>query len=343
MPVTLAELARRFGAQVRGAGETQITGVADLERAGPGQIAYVGDKSHRRRLGTSAAAALILNATDAAAHRGNALVVDNPQLCFAHIAAFLHEPVRNATGIHARALVNATARIAPTAVIGSDTVIEASAVIGVDVEIGPGCYVGRGAEIGAGTKLIGHVWIGANSVLGCRCVLQPGVIVGSDGFGYVLDGERWVKVPQLGRVVVGDDVEIGANSTIDRGALNDTTIGDGVKIDNLVQVAHNVRIGEHTAIAACVGIAGSTVIGKRCAIGGQVGITGHLSIADDVRVLAKSLVASSIVAAGTYSSAIRTEPAASWRRQVVRLKRLDETEQRLRQLEKEILSLKRGT
>ncbi|HEX9811708.1 MAG TPA: UDP-3-O-(3-hydroxymyristoyl)glucosamine N-acyltransferase [Burkholderiales bacterium] len=334
MPVTLAELARRFGAQVRGAGETPISGVADFDLAGPGQITYVSEPSRRRRLDSCRAAAVVVSAADAAAYSGNALIVDRPQLCFARIAAFLHAPPRAAAGVHARAQVDPNARVAATAAIGANTVVEAGAVVGENAELGPGCYVGRGAEIGAGSRLLGHAWIGAACVLGRNCQLQPGVIVGSDGFGYAQDGGRWVKVPQLGRVVIGDDVEIGANSTIDRGALNDTIIGDGVKIDNLVQIAHNVRIGENTAIAACVGIAGSTTIGRRCEIGGQVGVTGHLTIADDVRVLAKSLVGASITEAGTYGSGIHVEPAAQWRRLVVRLRRLEETERRLRELEK---------
>lgn len=341
MPVTLAELARQFGAQLRGAGETLITGVADFDLAGPGQITYVSEPSRRRRLEHCRAAAVVVSAADAGRCSGNALIVDHPQLCFARIAAFLHAPPRAASGMHPHAQVDAGALVAPTAAIGPGSVVEEGAVIAENVEVGPGCYIGRGAEIGAGSRVLGHSWIGVACVLGRNCLLQPGVIVGSDGFGYVQDGSRWVKVMQLGRVVIGNDVEIGANSTIDRGALTDTVIGDGVKIDNLVQIAHNVRIGENTAIAACVGVAGSTTIGRRCEIGGQVGITGHLTIADDVRVLAKSLVGASITEAGTYGSGMQVEPATQWRRQVVRWRRLEETEQRLRKLEQEILKLKR--
>lgn len=343
MPVTLAELARRFGAQVRGAGETQIVGVADFDRAGPGEITYVSDTARRRRLADCRAAAVIVSATDAAGYAGNALIVDHPQLCFARVAAFLHAPHTTERGVHPSAQIDPTAHVAATAAVGANTVIEAGAKIGDNAEFGPGCHVGRGAEIGDGTRLVGHAWIGTDCVVGRNCVLHPGVIVGGDGFGYAQDGSRWVKVPQLGRVVIGDDVEIGANSTVDRGTLTDTVIESGVKIDNLVQIAHNVRIGENTAIAACVGIAGSTTIGKRCAIGGQVGITGHLTIADDVRVLAKSLIGTSIDEAGTYGSAIQVEPAAKWRRQVVRLKRLEDTERRLRQLEQEVEDLKGKT
>lgn len=340
MPVTLAELARRFGAEWRGDGETEVVGVAAFDSAGPGQIAYVSDPSYRQRLGESRAAVLILTATDAATYRGNALVAQNPQLCFAHIAAFMHPVARIGAGVHASALVDPNARVAATAGIGAGAVIEADAIIGDDVEIGPGCYIGRGAIIGTSTRLGGHVWIGERCVLGNNCLLQPGVVIGGDGFGYAKEGERWIKVPQLGRVVIGNDVEIGANSTVDRGALNDTEIGNGVKVDNLVQIAHNVRIGENTIIAACVGISGSTVIGRRCAFGGQVGVAGHLTIADDVQVFGTSLVAESITEAGTYSSAIRSEHAARWGRQVVRLKRLDETEKRLRRLEQEVQNLK---
>jgi UDP-3-O-[3-hydroxymyristoyl] glucosamine N-acyltransferase len=340
MPVTLAELARRFGAELRGSGETEIVDVAAFDRAGPGEISFVGDATHRRRLGSSRAAALVLSAADANGYRGNALVVEHPQLCFARIAAFMHPVAGARAGIHPSALVDPDARVATTAAVGAGALVEAGASVGDNVEIGPGCFIGRGATIAAGTRLTGHVWLGERCVLGRNCLVQPGVVIGGDGFGYVKDGARWMKVPQLGRVIVGDDVEIGANSTIDRGTLNDTEIGNGVKVDNLVQIAHNVRIGENTAIAACVGIAGSTVIGRRCAIGGQVGITGHLTIADDVQVLAKSLVGDSIEQAGTYASAFRTEDASAWRRQVVRLKRLGRTEQRLRRLEQDVHDLK---
>lgn len=341
MPVTLAELARRFGAQLRGVGETPIAGVAAFDSAGPEQISYVGDQAHRRRLGASRAGALVLTAADAAAFRGNALVVDQPPLCFARIAAFMHPAVAATPGVDAGAHVHINAQVSATATVGAGAVIAEGATIGDGVEVGPGCHIGRNARIGAATRLVGHVWIGERCEVGRDCLLQPGVVIGGDGFGFVKDGERWLKVPQLGRVVIGDGVEIGANTAVDRGALDDTVIGSGVKLDNLVQIAHNVRIGENTAIAACVGIAGSTTIGRRCAIGGQVGITGHLTIADDVRVLAKSLVGSSIVEAGTYSSAILVEQAGRWRRQAIRLKRLDKTERRLQELELEVQTLKR--
>lgn len=340
MVVTLAELARRFGAQLRGAGDVEITGVASLERAGPSEISYLYDLKRRHLLATCRAGAVVLNAAQADEYGGNALIVEQPRLCFARIAAFLHAPAPTPRGAHASAVIDPSARVAATAAIGPQAVVGARAVVGEKVEIGPGCYVGADASIGAETRLVGHIWVGTGCVIGRGCLLHPGVIVGADGFGYAEDGERWIKVPQLGRVVIGNEVEIGANTTVDRGALNDTEIGDGVKIDNLVQVGHNVRIGEHTAIAAGAGIAGSAVIGRRCSIGGQVGVAGHLTIADDVQVLGKSLVASSITEAGTYSSAIKAELATPWRRQVVRLRQLDEMARRLRDLEQEVRRLR---
>ncbi|MBI3898573.1 MAG: UDP-3-O-(3-hydroxymyristoyl)glucosamine N-acyltransferase [Gammaproteobacteria bacterium] len=340
MPATLAELARRFGGRVHGAGEIEIVGVAPLDQAGPQHIAYVNDRKYRPQLTTTKAGAVVLSQADATGYNGNALIVDSPQLCFAHIAAFLHPPITPPVGIHASAVIDPTARVAPTVAIGPNAVIDAGVVIADDVTIGAGCYVGRDVVIGSGTQLIGHVWIGERCLIGRDCIFQPGAVIGGDGFGYAKDGERWVKVPQLGRVVVGDAVEIGANTTVDRGALGDTLIGDGVKLDNLIQIAHNVRIGEHTIMAACVGIAGSVTIGRRCAFGGQVGVAGHLEIADDVQILGTSLVAGPIRNAGTYSSALPIDEAKQWRRNAARLRQLDEMAQRLRQLEQDIEKLR---
>lgn len=339
MAVTLAELARRFGAQVRGAGELEITGVAALDRAGPHELSYFDDRRYREQLARTRAGAVLLAPEGADAYSGNALIVERPRLCFARIAAFLHARAHR-PGVHPSAVVDPGARLAASTAVGAGAVIERDAAIGENAEIGPGCYVGAGAVIGAGTRLVGHVWIGERCVLGRDCVLHPGVVVGADGFGYAEDGAAWVKIPQLGRVVLGNAVELGANTTVDRGTLGDTEIGDGVKIDNLVQIGHNVRIGEHTAIAACVGIAGSATIGRRCRLGGQVGVAGHLQIGDDVQVLATSLVTRSITAPGTYSSALKAERAETWRRQAARLRQLDELARRVRQLEQEIEALK---
>jgi UDP-3-O-[3-hydroxymyristoyl] glucosamine N-acyltransferase len=202
-----------------------------------------------------------------------------------------------------------------------------------DAYIGPGCLVEPRVTVGARSRLVGHVVIGDRCTVGADCLLHPGVVIGSDGFGFAKDGEQWQKVPQLGRVIIGNNVEVGANTTIDRGALDDTLIGNGVKLDNQIQIAHNVHLGDNTAIAAFVGIAGSTRIGKRCTIGGQAGITGHLEIADDVHITAGSLVTSSIRQAGAYSSSLKAEPAEKWRRNAARLHHLDEMSQRLKTLE----------
>jgi len=221
-------------------------------------------------------------------------------------------------------------------------VIEAEAEIGESVYVGPGCFVGAGARLGAGTRLTANVTVAHDCVLGERCTAHPGAVIGSDGFGYARDGERWVTVPQLGRVVIGNDVDVGANTTIDRGALDDTVIADGVKLDNLIQIAHNVQIGEHTAMAGCVGVAGSAVIGKRCMIGGGAGIAGHLTIVDDVHVTGTSLISGSVAQAGIYSSAISAEEAARWRRNAARLRHLDELARRVQAMEEKLERLIEG-
>lgn len=340
MAATLAELARRFGGRLRGAGDVEISDVAPLDRARSHQISYVNDRKHRRLLGACRAGAVVLTAADAEEYSGNVLIVDQPQLCFARIAAFLHPAAKPRPGIHPSAVVDAAARVSAQASIGAHAVVEAGAAIGEGVEVGAGSYVGRDAAIGGGTRLIGRVWVGERCVVGKNCLLHPGSVVGADGFGYAKDEERWIKIPQLGRVVVGDDVEIGANTTIDRGTFGDTEIADGVKLDNLVHIGHNVRVGAHTAMAALVGVSGSVTIGRRCMLAGQVGVVDHVSIADDVLVLGKSMIANSIVEPGAYASGIPAERAEHWRRQVVRLQQLDELARRVKQLEKEIENLK---
>jgi len=252
------------------------------------------------------------------------------------VADLLHPPSGFRPGVHPTAVVSPAAKVASTASIGPHAVVEAGAMIGEGVYIGAGCYVGAHATIGAKTRLVAHVVMGERCVAGNDCLFHPGAVIGSDGFGFAKDGEQWQKVPQLGRVVIGNKVEVGANTTIDRGALNDTVIGDGVKLDNQIQIAHNVRIGENTAIAACVGIAGSTIIGKRCTLGGQAGVTGHLEIVDDVHVTAGSLVTSSIAQPGVYSSSLKAEPVEKWRRNAARLHHLDEIVRRLAKLEERL-------
>jgi len=336
MTVTLAELARRFQGKVRGNADVIIEGVASLQTAGPRDIAYVSDRKYLPQLAGTKAGAVILAETDMAHYSGSALIVANPHLCFAQAADLLHPAPGFRPGVHPTAVVSPAAKLATTAWIGPHAVVEADATIGESVFIGAGCYVGAYATIGAKTRLVANVVVGERCVTGNDCLFHPGAVIGSDGFGFAKDGEQWQKVPQLGRVVIGDKVEVGANTTIDRGALNDTIIGDGVKLDNQIQIAHNVHIGENTAIAACVGIAGSTIIGKRCTLGGQAGVTGHLEIVDDVHVTAGSLVTSSIAKPGVYSSSLKAEPVEKWRRNAARLHHLDEIVRRLAKLEERL-------
>ena len=336
MTYTLAELARRFHGKVRGEPEATVERVAALETAGPSDIAYVGDRKYAALLAKTSAGAVILTEADAQHYRGTALIVDNPHLCFARVATLLHPPRAFQPGVHSTAVVEPEAQVAKTAWIGPHAVIGRNTVIGEEVYVGPGCVVGDDVTIGARTRLMAHVTIDDRCAVGEDCIFHPGVVIGSDGFGFARNGERWEKVPQLGRAVIGNDVEVGANTTIDRGAMGDTVIGNGVKLDNLIQIAHNVRIGENTAIAAFVGIAGSAVIGRRCTIGGQSGINGHIELVDDVHVTACTLVSSSISKPGVYSASLKAAPAEKWRRNAARLHHLDEMARRLIELEKKL-------
>ncbi|MHB8347105.1 MAG: UDP-3-O-(3-hydroxymyristoyl)glucosamine N-acyltransferase [Acidiferrobacterales bacterium] len=340
--VTLEELARRFRGQVRGDGTHEICGVATLAGAGPRDIAFLSNPNFHRYLDTTRAGAVILTEDDVRHYSGNALVVDQPHLCFARIAAMLNPEPAWEPGIHASATVASGVQISPTAWIGPQSVVEAGAVIGDNVFIGPGCFVDRGARIGDGSRLVAHVTVCRECIVGRRCLVHPGAVIGGDGFGYAQDGASWVKVPQLGRVVLGDDVDVGSNTTIDRGALGDTVIADGVKLDNLIQIAHNVQIGEHTAMAAFVGVSGSVIIGKRCTFGGRAGIAGHLEITDDVHVTGTSLVSGSITKPGVYSSAISSEEAGSWRKNAARLRQLDALVRRVKELEQKVQRLIEG-
>jgi UDP-3-O-[3-hydroxymyristoyl] glucosamine N-acyltransferase len=339
MAVTLAELARRFGGRVNGNPTLVINGVAALDVAGPHDIAFVAHKKYLSHLIRTSAGAVILSETNADDYSGTALIVSDPQLCFARVSALLHTTGSFTPGIHTSAVVDAAAVISPAAYVGPHVTVDAGAIVADGAFLGPGCTIGKSVTIGTGTRLVAHVFVYDRCVIGNGCFLDAGVVIGGEGFGYARDGDKWVKVPQLGRVVVGDGVEIGANTTIDRGTLVDTVISNGVKLDNLIQIAHNVVVGEHVAIAACTGIAGSTRIGKRCTIGGQATILGHLEIADDVHITATSLVSSSITQPGTYSSSLKATVADDWRRNAARLHRLDDMADRLRRLEKELQSL----
>jgi UDP-3-O-[3-hydroxymyristoyl] glucosamine N-acyltransferase len=330
---TLAELAAVAGAELHGEADCRIEGVDTLQHAGPGQIAFLANSKYRSQLAETGASAVILRAVDLPSCPTNALVSDNPYLAYARIAAKVRPALRLAPGVHPSAVVDPSARVEAGASIGPNSVVEAGAVIGPDVQIGPLCFIGRDVRVGASSRLAANVTLCADVVLGARCVLHPGVVVGSDGFGLADDHGAWVKVPQLGGVRIGDDVEIGANTTIDRGTIRDTVIHDGVKLDNLIQLAHNVEVGEHTAMAACTGVSGSTRIGRHCTLAGAVGVVGHVEIGDGVHVSGMSMVSRSLREPGVYTGSIPAMPHGDWRRNFARLKQLDDMARRIRRLE----------
>ncbi len=339
MAMTLGELAAKIGARLRGDASLPVTGVATLAAASDGQVSFLANSKYHDALRQTRASAVILSEADAANWQGNALISANPYLAFAKASSCFAPEDDAEPGIHPLAVVHPTASIHATASIGAGCVIGADAVIGASARIGANCSIERGASVGEGTRLYPNVVLCRDVVIGARCILHPGVVIGADGFGQARDGEGWFKVPQLGSVRIGDDVEIGANTTVDRGALDDTIIENGVKLDNQIQVAHNVRIGAHTAIAGCTAIAGSARIGRRCMIGGAVGIVGHLEIADDVTVLAMTLVSHSIHKAGVYSGSHPIEEVGQWRRNSARLRQLDELARKVRRLEQRLRAL----
>ncbi len=334
MAVSLGELAVRFGCELRGAPDTRVDQVATLANAGAGAVAFLANPRYRPQLASTRAAAVVLDASCAADCPTQALICDNPYATYARIAAVLHPRAVTVPGVHPAAVVAPGARIDPSAQVAALSTIGAGAVVGARSYVGPHCHLDEGVVLGEDVRLIARVTVCRGVQIGTRVVAHPGVVIGSDGFGFASERGSWLKVPQVGGVRIGADVEIGANTTIDRGAIEDTVVEEGVKLDNLIQVGHNVRIGAHSALAACVGISGSTIIGKRCMIGGAVGIAGHLTITDDVVITGLSLVSHSITQPGVYSGAIPLEAAGTWRRLVARFKRSGRLESRVKRLER---------
>jgi UDP-3-O-[3-hydroxymyristoyl] glucosamine N-acyltransferase len=323
---SLGELAVRFALELRGDPDTRVSEIATLAQAAPGSLSFLADSRYRRDLATTRASAVVLAPADAPACRVAALVTENPRLAFAHMAALLYPEPKYAPAIHPTAVVAAGVRLPASATVDALAVIEEDVELGERCWIGPGCIVQRGARLGEDTRLVARVNLYPGVELGARCLVHAGAVIGADGFGFALDRGSWVKIPQVGSVRIGDDVEIGANTTVDRGAIGDTVIGEGAKLDNQIQVGHNVSIGAHTAIAACTGISGSTKIGKRCMVGGMVGFAGHLTIANDVVITGCSLVSASIREPGSYSSGMPAVPTRAWRRMVAHLRRFGEKE-----------------
>jgi len=322
MPTRLGALAEHLGAELHGDADVLVHRVAPLDSAGGGDVTFLFNRRYRKFLQVTGASAVILGRADLAACPAAALVTDNPYLGYAQAAALLHPGPCVVPGVHATAEVGNGAEIDDSAAIGAYTVVGAGAIIGACADLGPACVIGPGVRIGAYTRLVARVTVLAEATLGRRCLVHPGTVIGADGFGLARERGVWIKIPQIGSVHIGDDVEIGANTTIDRGALKDTVIEDGVKLDNQIQIGHNVHIGAHSAIAGCVGIAGSTRIGKRCTIGGGAGLTGHIEICDDVVIGGATSVSKSIRKPGIYSSAWPAREALEWRRSIVRFNRL---------------------
>lgn len=320
---TLGELANRVQGQVVGDPEFRVTGLATLESAQAEHLSFVARPKLRPIAERSSAGALLVTrklATELASFHH--IVVPDPYLAYAMVSQLFWQPALESPGVAASAHISDDVELPASVSVGHNAVIESGAIIGESVEIGAGCYIGRHASVGAHTRLRHRVTLYPETVVGSHCLLHAGVVLGADGFGFAPTMQGWEKIAQLGRVIIGDRTEIGANSTIDRGALDDTVIGDDVIIDNLVQIGHNVHLGAGSAMAGQSGIAGSAKVGRRVMVGGQTGIGGHISIADGVQFHGQSMVNKSITEAGSYASGIPVQPAADWRRMVVRLKQL---------------------
>lgn len=335
MEYTLQELASQVNAQIHGDPDCVISAVATLDKATDGDISFLTNTTYLSQLKTTQASAVILSEEFVEQCPVNALITGNPHGAYAQIATLLY-PYNDFTPlIHPSAVIDASAQIDSSCYIGPHVVIEADVRLGKRCHIGANSFIGKGVQLGDDGHCLANVIICHDVKIGQRVLLHSGAVIGSDGFGQArLDNGDWLRVPQLGSVVMGDDVEIGANTTIDRGAIGDTIIEDGVKLDNLIQIAHNVRIGAHTVMAGTAAIAGSTKIGKHCMIGGAVGIVGHLTIADNVMITAMSFVTKSIERPGKYSSGMPADENSKWLRRSAHLRQIDVMERRIRQLEK---------
>ncbi len=341
MSLSLGEIAARFGCELHGDPDAAVSGVATLANAGPDAVSFLANPAYRTALAETAAGAVLLTAGDAEACPVPALVCADPYLTYARVATLLYPPRLSAPGVSESATVDGSAVIPASASVAPGVRIGPGVVLGEHVAVGPNSVVEADCRLGEGTRLVASVTLCHGVRLGARCLIHPGAVIGADGFGIARGPEGWTKVPQVGSVTIGDDVEIGANSCVDRGAIEDTVIGDGVRIDNLVQIAHNVRIGDHSALAAMVGIAGSTEVGRRCLIGGAAGIVGHVKIADDVILGGRCMVTSDIRKPGMYGSAMPHQEIAVYRRNVARFRQIERMARRLKQLEK-ALGIGRG-
>jgi UDP-3-O-[3-hydroxymyristoyl] glucosamine N-acyltransferase len=334
VPISLGELAERFGCELIGDPDISIVGVGSLENAGPGTITFLSGPAFKRQLVSTKAAAVILRTEDADDSPAAALVNENPYACYAHIAAFICPAPVYEPGVHASAVVSSSSVVAASAHIGANAVVAANTTIGENSYIGAGTVVGPDCVIGDDCRLHVNTTFVRSVATGDRCIFHSGSVIGADGFGHAKTDEVWVRVPQLGGVRIGDDVEIGSSTTIDCGAIDDTVIEKGVRLDNQIQIAHNAHIGEHTAMATGCAIAGSARVGKRCMFAGMVGMGGHIEVCDDVTVNGKGMISKSITEPGVYASNFPIEPVRDWNRRVAKFKRIDKLLDRVSKLEK---------
>jgi UDP-3-O-[3-hydroxymyristoyl] glucosamine N-acyltransferase len=334
MQTRLGELATRFGCELVGDPDSAVTHVATLANAGPLSLSFLANPAYRAELEVTRAGAVVVRPADAQACPVSVLISRDPYETYARIAGVLHPPASFPPGIHESATVSGSATVSASAHVAARAVIGDGAIVADGASIGPGAVVGPRCCVGESTRLHANVTLVEDVRIGKRCIIHPGAVIGCDGFGNARSDTGWVKVPQIGGVEIGDDVEIGANTTIDRGSIEDTIIGNGVRLDNLIQIAHNVRIGEHTAMAAQSGVSGSTVIGKRCMFAGQSGLVGHITICDDVVIGGATMVSKDIRVPGFYSASFPAEKDREWKRKVARFRRLDDLAQRVANLEK---------
>ena len=343
MSLTLGELAGQIRGELqKGDPDCRITAVATLQHAHAGDISFLANPGYRKYLHATQASAVILRQEDAADCPAAVIVSPNPYASYARAAALIVPAARVGSGVHPTAVLDDDCEVDESAWIGPHCIIEAGAVIHAGVQLAGGCFIGAGSIIGADSKLSANVVICHEVTIGERVNILPGAVIGSDGFGLANEDGRWLNVPQLGSVRVGNDVEIGANTTIDRGALDDTVLAEGVRLDNQIQVAHNVHIGAHTAVAGCVGISGSARIGSYCMIGGGAGIVGHLEIADHVIITGMTMVTKSISKAGVYSSGVPAQENDAWNKTYARMRQLDKLARKVHALERSFAATKHG-
>ena len=334
----LSELAEQVNAQLHGDAACSIVAIATLESAAPGQISFLSNAKYRKFLSETAASAVLIKQDDISflAPGVNALVVNDPYVAFAKIAQLLDNTPNAANGIHPTAVIGSNVKLGANVAIGANAIISANAEIADNAQIGAGCFIGEAAIIGESAKLWANVTVYHRVEIGKRTIIHSGAVIGADGFGFANERGSWLKIPQTGIVVIGDDCEIGANTTIDRGAIDDTVIGNNVIIDNQCQIAHNVKIGDHTAMAGCSVVAGSTKIGRYCIIGGAVCINGHIDICDGANITGMSMVVKSITEKGVYSSGIPATTNLEWRKNTAKLRQIEQLFQRVKQLESQL-------